>query len=117
MEIIEYCEKSKRTLANLGNKENDNMHMILGMLTEVGELADVIKKNFAYKKDIDWINAQEEIGDLMWYIANFCNINNFDLTKILQTNIDKLTARYPDKFTEHNAINRNLDKERTILES
>lgn len=117
MEIKEYCELSKRTLANLKYKEKDNLHMVLGMLTEIGELADIIKKNLAYKKDIDWINAQEEIGDICWYVANFCNINGFDLTQILQANIDKLRSRYPEKFTEEKALNRNLDAERKILES
>jgi NTP pyrophosphatase (non-canonical NTP hydrolase) len=86
------------------------------MLTEVGELADVFKKEMAYGKPVDWVNVKEEVGDLLWYVSNFCNVNGFDLEEILQTNIDKLQARYPKKFTQENAINRDLDKERTILE-
>ena len=35
---------------------------------------------------------------------------------MLQRNIDKLKARYPDKFSQEKALNRNLDKERDILE-
>lgn len=31
-------------------------------------------------------------------------------------NTNKLKARYPEKFTEDKAINRNLDKEREVLE-
>jgi NTP pyrophosphatase (non-canonical NTP hydrolase) len=116
MQINEYCKNAKRTLADLKYKEKDNLHMILGMLTEVGELADIFKKDLAYNKKIDWINAKEELGDLMWYVANFCNINNINLEEILQTNIDKLRTRYPEKFTEENAINRNLEAERIILE-
>ncbi len=117
MNIKEYCEAVKRTMADLGYREKDNLHMIMGMATEVGELMDIFKKNFAYKKEIDWVNAKEEIGDLMWYVANFCNINGFDIEEILQTNVDKLKARYPEKFTEEHAIYRNLEKERKILES
>lgn len=116
MEIKEYSEQAKRTLADLNNKELDNIHMVLGIFTEGGELADVFKKNLAYGKPIDWINVQEEIGDLMWYIANFCNINNFDLEKIIENNIKKLRSRYPEKFTEYDAINRNLEQERKVLE-
>lgn len=116
MQIKEYCNEVKRTMADLGYKEKDNLHMIMGMTTEVGELTDIFKKNFAYKKDIDWFNAQEEIGDLMWYVANFCNLNGLNLEDILQTNVDKLKARYPEKFTEHLANNRDLQKEREILE-
>ena len=116
MLINEYVKNSQRTLAKLENKQLDNLHVTLGMLTEVGELADQFKKNMAYNKEIDWVNVQEEIGDLMFYVAGLCTINNFDLEKILFKNIEKLKARYPEKFTEKNAINRDLDKEREVLE-
>jgi NTP pyrophosphatase (non-canonical NTP hydrolase) len=116
MQIKEYCEKAKRTCADLRYREKDNIHMIFGMLTEIGELADIYKKNLAYKKEVDEINAKEELGDIMWYVANYCNINGFNLEEILDINIAKLEARYPDKFTEKKAINRNLDLERQILE-
>lgn len=71
----------------------------------------------AYNKPIDLVNIQEELGDLCWYLANFCRINNFDLEKILDNNIAKLRARYPEKFTQENAINRNLENERKVLEA
>ena len=37
--------------------------------------------------------------------------------KILENNIQKLQARFPDKFSTNNALNRDLVKERNILES
>jgi len=178
MNVKEYRAKAMRTCASLPAIEYDNKHMFLGMLTEIGELGDVYKKNLAYKKEIDLVNVKEEVGDLMWYIANFCNFheiepiefknhkmlyvehdnidrifmmvermssirsrskqtnylegfisdmlthvydfciyNRFDLEEILDTNIEKLQARYPEKFTEVDALNRNLKKEREILES
>ena len=87
----------------MSTKQADNIHMALGMVTEAGELADIFKKNLAYKKPIDWINAREEVGDIMWYLVNFCSMNGFDLEEILERNIAKLKARYPEKFTEENA--------------
>jgi NTP pyrophosphatase (non-canonical NTP hydrolase) len=90
--------------------------MVLGMQTEAAEIADVYKKALAYKKPIDFVNVKEELGDLMWYIANMCNIHGWNMEDILDTNIAKLEARYPEKFTEENALNRNLEKERDILE-
>jgi len=116
MQIKEYVTLSERTCAKLDNQVLDTFHMLSGMMTELGELTDPFKKQLAYNKPVDFINVQEELGDMMWYIANFCRINNFDLEKILQNNIDKLKARYPEKFTVEDAINRNLDKERKILE-
>jgi NTP pyrophosphatase (non-canonical NTP hydrolase) len=116
MQLKDYCNNTERTRSQLNNKQLDNIHMALGLVTEAGELADVFKKNLAYNKPIDWTNVQEEIGDLLWYISGLCNINGFDLEEILQNNIDKLRARYPEKFDEDKAINRNLHDERKILE-
>jgi hypothetical protein len=31
-------------------------------------------------------------------------------------NIEKLSTRYPEKFTEYHAENRNLEEERRVLE-
>lgn len=116
MRINDYCEQVENTRAELRNNDVDNVHMLFGIITEVGELMDAFKKNMAYGKDIDWVNVEEEIGDLMWYIAGFCNINDMDLEEILQKNVDKLKARYPEKFSKEKAINRDLEKERRILE-
>lgn len=112
----EYQKLAERTSAQLDSFLLDNIHYTLGLVTETGELADVFKKNLAYKKPIDWINVQEEIGDFCWYLANFCRINDFDLEEILANNIKKLQTRYPDKFDTNHAINRDLEKERKVLE-
>lgn len=117
MEIKEYQESSKRTNADLGSVLMNELHMVLGMQTEVAEIADVYKKHIAYGRDLDLVNVKEEIGDLMFYVVNLCNTHNWDLRDIMKTNIDKLKARYPEKFTNENAINRNLDVERQILEN
>lgn len=115
MEVKDYQQKAKRTLPLLGQKM-DNIHMCLGLQTESAELSDVFKKNIAYAKPVDWVNVKEEVGDMMWYIANLCNINGWNLEDIMETNIKKLEARYPEKFTNENAINRDLNTERKILE-
>lgn len=119
MTIKEYQQQTSRTNATLDNSywHMTALHMLMGMMTEVGELTDQFKKNLAYGKDIDWVNVKEEIGDLMWYISEFANQHNFDLEEILATNIAKLQKRFPEKFTSEYAINRNLDAEREILEA
>lgn len=114
--IKEYVEFTELTAANLASSELDNLHMVLGMVTEVGELADVFKKNMAYGKEIDWVNVKEELGDLMFYVGSFCRINSIDLEKVMETNMNKLKARYPDRFDRDKALNRDLENERQILE-
>ena len=116
MEIKEFQEKSSRTLPNLESKLTDNLHMTLGLVTEAAEIADVYKRKIAYGKEVDEVNVKEELGDLMFYVANMCNINGWDLRGILDTNIRKLQVRYPEKFSNESALNRNLDAERIELE-
>ncbi len=116
MNTKEYQLKAARTLASLPTSLDDDIHMILGMQTEVAEIADVYKKYIAYNKPLDFVNIKEEIGDVLWYIANLCNLHGWDMENIMETNIKKLEARYPEKFTNEAAVNRNLDLERSILE-
>jgi NTP pyrophosphatase (non-canonical NTP hydrolase) len=93
------------------------IHSALGVTTEAGELADVIKKHIFYKKPLDIVSLSEEIGDVMWYIALLCDELDLDFESILKANIEKLKTRNPTKFTERDAITRDLSKERQILES
>ena len=118
MKLKKYVKWTGKTCAETNNPQNDNLHMILGMLTEVGELADVFKKELAYGKEPDWVNVSEEIGDVMFYIASFCRMNALNLGEILSMNREKLEMRYSDGvFSKERALKRDLDLERRILES
>ncbi len=120
MEIKEFLETYSKSVENnrghLSNKFEDDIHMMLGVISEAGELADVFKKYMAYGKDIDWVNVKEELGDLVWYIVGFCNINGFTLDDVMETNMRKLSKRYKNGFTTEEALTRNLEIERAELE-
>ena len=92
------------------------IHASMGMATEAGELIDMLKKYLFYGKPLDLVNASEEIGDQMWYSGLAIDILKTTIDDILTTNIAKLKIRYPEKFTSHHAINRDLDAERECLE-
>lgn len=115
MDFKTYIKESERTMVQKG-KDMNILHGCIGIATESGELLDALKKNLFYGKPLDTVNIKEELGDVMWYVAILCRELDLSMEEILQTNIDKLKARYPEKFTEHNAINRDLGKERNILE-
>jgi NTP pyrophosphatase (non-canonical NTP hydrolase) len=101
------------------------LHGLIGMTTEVGELFDQFKKHIFYGKPLDTINLAEEIGDADWYraitvdaLSNLLEKDVDELNAHIQSkNISKLTERYKGKFSNEAAINRNVDKERMILES
>lgn len=116
MEINDYQKAAKRTFVDLENSLLNDLHMVTGMVTESAEIADAYKKHFAYGKELDLVNIKEELGDIMWYIACMCELHGWDLRDIMATNIAKLKARYPNKFTSENALNRDLKVERNILE-
>jgi NTP pyrophosphatase (non-canonical NTP hydrolase) len=92
------------------------LHAMLGIATEAGELTDAVKKHLMYGKPLDNVNLEEEAGDLMWYISLLLEALSVDYEYIWKQNIAKLKARFPEKFTEHAALHRNLNKERSILE-
>ena len=49
---------------------------------------------------------KKELGDLLWFIAEYCTANGWTLDEIAQMNIDKLRKRYPDGFNAERSINR-----------
>lgn len=85
------------------------IHAMLGLCSESGEIADAIKKHVIYNQPLDILNLEEELGDIMWYVALGCTAVGVDMESIIQGNINKLKLRYPEKFTESLAKKR-LDK-------
>lgn len=77
-----------------------------GLSGEAGELHDMIKKWIFHEKPLDEEHAKKELGDVMWYVAMMCYSFGWDLDEIMQKNIDKLKARYPEGFDTVRANNR-----------
>lgn len=92
------------------------LHAAMGLCTEAGEFLDMLKKHILYGKPLDEVNLKEELGDKLWYTALALDELKSTFGEVMEVNIAKLRARYPNKFTETDAINRDLDKERKILE-
>jgi NTP pyrophosphatase (non-canonical NTP hydrolase) len=91
------------------------LHACMGLSTEVGELTDALKKYIFYGSKLNGVNAVEELGDIMWYLALACRALNTDFETVCATNINKLKTRYPEKFTEYLATNRDLNAEAVVL--
>lgn len=94
----------------------DLLHAQLGISTEAGEFADAIKKYLYYGKEIDRTNIIEELGDLTWYIGLAIGAIGTTWGEVFEANIKKLKTRYPNKFSEESALNRDLVKERQMVE-
>ena len=92
------------------------IHAIIGKATEAGELLEALHATTIRGETFDVANAGEEIGDGFWYDALLARACGLTFDGIQRTNIAKLRHRFPDRFTEYDANNRDLFGERRILE-
>lgn len=92
------------------------LHGAMGLCTEAGEIQDILKRTLFYGNTFDPIHLREELGDILWYVALICNEMDWSLEEIMRHNLAKLQARYPERFTDHHAVNRDLSAERAVLE-
>lgn len=68
----------------------------LGAAGEAGELADLVKKSVFHRKPLDRERFQKEIGDVLWYCAALCTGAGLSLADVMELNVNKLRARYPE---------------------
>ncbi len=114
-------ESSRKALTHTAKPEALNFdvrvgHSIIGINTESGELLENMMDVVFNDKEFDNVNFGEEVGDLMWYTAIGLDATGQQFDQCLDTNKAKLQARYnKGKFTSEDAIERDLDNERTIL--
>jgi NTP pyrophosphatase (non-canonical NTP hydrolase) len=118
----EYVKKALRTeskkygFSATGKVTPRIEHAVYGLVTEAGELMDQIKKAKIYNKELDTFNLMEEAGDLMWYLALLSDELKVSFEEIWETNVKKLKVRYPEKYSDEKALNRDLKNERAVLE-
>ena len=81
----------------------------LGLAGEAGEFNDIIKKWIFHENHMDEQHARKEMGDVLWYVAMICQSFGWNMDDIMQQNIDKLKARYPDGFDAELSAHRKAD--------
>lgn len=124
MNSVDFIRDAVRTEAPITEETEYRMteaaralHGAMGLCTEAGELMDAYKKHVFYGKPLDVTNIKEELGDVLWYVAELCEVYNFTFEELMELCIAKLRKRYPQKFTPDAALNRNLEEERRVLET
>ena len=82
----------------------------LGMASEGGEFADVVKKVLFHGKELTpevKEHLSKELGDVIWYWTNACRALDLDPYAVIEQNVAKLSARYPGgKFDIYRSENR-----------
>ena len=95
-------EQSNKESVDIGGIFN----ACLGLSGEVGEFNDMIKKWVFHEKELDMEHAKKEAGDILWYVVMLCESFGWNIDEIMQMNVDKLKARYPEGFDVERANHR-----------
>ena len=74
-------------------KYSNWIYPLIGLSGEVGELSNKMKKVIRDKSDVFSNEIESEIGDICWYLAEFCTVLGLDLDKIASANLEKLQSR------------------------
>lgn len=106
MNANEYQKLAAVTMNKILDQRSQILNSALGMCGEAGEFADLIKKHAFQGHDLDVNHIKKELGDVCWYVALACTVFNLELDDVMQTNIDKLKARYPEGFSVEKSEHR-----------
>ena len=91
------------------------LHGAVGIFSEAGEMIEALAAQME-SGQLDKVNFAEENGDVDWYQAVIYDESGVGEEATREAVINKLKARFPDKFDSDQAHNRDLDAERAALE-
>ena len=103
--------ESKDYLSFIGRTSDievqDNMNLprlltsAIGMMAESGEFTEVLKKIVFQGKEFNEdsrFHMKRELGDILWYWIQGCIALGYTPDEVMDENIKKLEARYPNGF-------------------
>lgn len=98
MDFNEYQRIATQTI-EYPEADNNLVYPALGLAGEVGEVVEIIKKNYRLTGEIsssflgDSSKLEKEMGDVLWYLAALCTELDIDLDYIARLNLEKLKDR------------------------
>lgn len=84
------------------NKAEMLQHAVFGLTREAAGIMQKVFQGHAFDKE----HMKKEIGDCLWMIAEACTALDLEMEDVMQTNIDKLKARFPDGFEVEKSLHR-----------
>jgi len=108
MNFNEYQEYAEATSGAYGDGQSIHRQTLasLALAGEVGELCNLMKKKVAHGHDISAERISDELGDVLWYVAEVASAHGLDLDTVAFGNVLKLRKRYPDGFSVDASKNR-----------
>ena len=105
MNMNEYQNLAARTINKALDRKQLTHHALHGMVSEIGEIHGLYQKVYQ-GHEIDEEHLKKELGDLMWFVAEYATAQGWELDEVAQMNIDKLRKRFPDGFSEERSLHR-----------
>jgi NTP pyrophosphatase (non-canonical NTP hydrolase) len=106
MDLNRYQELANRSAGAGGEGEQRLIVSALGLAGEAGEFANLVKKMTAHGHPFDPESLKDELGDVLWYLAEAATAVGLEFNEIAWQNVNKLIERYPDGFSEEKSLHR-----------
>ena len=105
MKLNEYQRLAARTIDREMMPWEIQSHALHGMVAEIGELHSIYQKVYqGHEVDID--HLKKELGDLLWFCAEYCTAQGWDMEQVCVKNIEKLRKRFPKGFSAERSLHR-----------
>lgn len=109
MNWTEYNEAIKRfcIYPDVGTTSDLELsYLTLGLASEAGEVAGLMKKELRDNPDFDPDKWMGELGDVVWYLTRMLDCFGFTLEQVMQYNHDKLASRMERNVISGHGDNR-----------
>lgn len=101
----EYQKLAARTINKNLSTVECQYHALHGLVGETGEIHSLYQKVFQGHEYTEE-HMKKEFGDLLWFIAEYCSAMEWSLEEIMELNINKLKARFPEGFDPEKSQHR-----------
>ena len=106
MKLNEYQELAQRTSNKELTPKEHLFNGVLGLAGEAGECADLVKKHYYQDKRPIIHLLEDELSDVMWYVAETAAALGLTLEEVARHNVEKLKKRYPEGFEAERSLHR-----------
>ncbi len=109
MDFLEYQTKATQTFKpgeRIDLFDSRLCDWALGVSSEAGEVAGLIKHQVFHKQAVPTISIAKEIGDVLWYLSALCQTLGISLADCAELNIAKLEHRHKGSFSFDGSANR-----------
>lgn len=109
MEKITFNQYQKEAyeLISEDGKKDMITNGVLGLAGEAGECCDIVKKYKYQGHELNKEKLLDELGDVLWYIAETASGLGVTLEEVAEYNLNKLHKRYHgNHFNKEDSVNR-----------